>query len=191
MYIFICFCHWLRGYPDLPQLSNQITENGLIGSREEREALVPSRAGQIELPAVEVVWWNTHEDHLERSYLPAHTLQVAANPNLAVDTPANDMSIALGEASSLWLWQLSTLLLACTTLARLRPMVAGTLAAGHFARRANRSQPAHFARRPQACLSGQRPQSRARHWTPWAANNQKPSPTWPPVLYCCPTPWTA
>lgn len=31
----------LRRYPDLPQLSNQITENGLIGSREEREALVP------------------------------------------------------------------------------------------------------------------------------------------------------
>ena len=107
----------LRGYPDLPQLSNQVTENGLIGSREEREALVPSRAGQIELPAVEVVWWNTHEDHLERSYLPARTLQVAANPNMAVDTPVNDLPIALGEASSLWLWQLSTLLLACTTLA--------------------------------------------------------------------------
>lgn len=57
----------LRRYPDLPQLSNQITENGLIGSREEREALVPTRVGQVELPAVEVVWWNTHEDRLERS----------------------------------------------------------------------------------------------------------------------------
>ncbi|MES2869165.1 MAG: BatD family protein [Pseudomonadota bacterium] len=107
----------LRGYPDLAQLSNQITENGLIATREEREALVPSRAGQIELPATEVVWWNTHEDRLERSYLPARTLQVATNPNLAVDTPISDSSIALSTASSLWLWQLSTLLLACTTLA--------------------------------------------------------------------------
>lgn len=69
----------LRRYPDLPQLSNQVTDNGLIGSREEREALVPTRVGQVELPAVELVWWNTHEDRLERSYLPARTLQVAAN----------------------------------------------------------------------------------------------------------------
>ena len=109
----------LRRYPDLPQLSNQVTENGLIGSREEREALVPTRVGQIELPAVEVVWWNTHEDHLERTYLPARTLLAAANPNQAVDTPVSGTPSALNEESSLWLWQLSTLLLACTTLASL------------------------------------------------------------------------
>jgi len=109
----------LRRYPDLPQLSNQVTENGLIGSREEREALVPTRIGQIELPAVEVVWWNTHEDHLERTYLPARTLLAAANPNQAVDTPISGTPSALNEESSLWVWQLSTLLLACTTLASL------------------------------------------------------------------------
>ena len=106
----------LRRYPDLPQLSNQITENGLIGSREEREALVPTRVGQVELPAVEVVWWNTHEDRLERSYLPARTLQVAANPDLAVDDAASDTARPLSDNSSLWLWQLSTFVLGCSTL---------------------------------------------------------------------------
>lgn len=106
----------LRRYPDLPQLSNQVTDNGLIGSREEREALVPTRVGQVELPAVELVWWNTHEDRLERSYLPARTLQVAANTSLAADTPTSTGPIADSDDSTLWLWQLSTLLLACTTL---------------------------------------------------------------------------
>ena len=106
----------LRRYPDLAQLSNQITENGLIGSREEREALVPTRVGQVELPAVEVVWWNTHEDRLERSYLPARTLQVAANPNLAVDPAGSPPPTKLADDSTLWLWQLSTLILACTTV---------------------------------------------------------------------------
>ena len=106
----------LRRYPDLPQLSNQITENGLIGSREEREALVPTRIGQVELPAVEVVWWNTHEDRLERSYLPARTLQVAANPDLALDPAASDTARPLSDESSLWLWQLSTFVLGCSTL---------------------------------------------------------------------------
>lgn len=106
----------LRRYPDLPQLSNQISENGLIGSREEREALVPTRVGQVELPAVEVVWWNTHEDRLERSYLPARTLQVADNPSLAVDTPISSEPLAVSDYSTLWRWQLSTLILALTSL---------------------------------------------------------------------------
>ncbi|KMN08881.1 BatD family protein [Pseudomonas helleri] len=106
----------LRRYPDLPQLSNQVTDNGLIGSREEREALVPTRVGQVELPAVELVWWNTHEDRLERSYLPARTLQVAANTSLAADTLAGAGPVVDSDDSTLWLWQLSTLLLACTTL---------------------------------------------------------------------------
>ena len=106
----------LRRYPDLPQLSNQVTDNGMLGSREEREALVPTRVGQLELPAVEVVWWNTHEDRLERSYLPARTLQVAPSTTLAADTPSSAEPIAPADDSTLWLWQLSTFLLALTTL---------------------------------------------------------------------------
>ncbi|WP_460146174.1 BatD family protein [Pseudomonas sp. S2_A02] len=107
----------LRRYPDQPVLGNQSSERGLIGSREDREALVPTRTGNIDLPSVEVVWWNTFEDHLEHSSLPARTLQVASNPSLIVDTPAGSpqaMSGANNEA--LWWWKLSTVILACTTL---------------------------------------------------------------------------
>ena len=106
----------LRRYPDQPVLGNQNNDRGLIGSREDREALVPTRAGAIELPAVDVVWWNTHEDHLERTTLPARTLQVATNPSLVVDTPATPTVITAPDDERLWLWQLSTLILACTTL---------------------------------------------------------------------------
>ncbi|RON09677.1 protein BatD [Pseudomonas brassicacearum] len=107
----------LRRYPDQPQLSNQHSERGLIGSREDREALVPTRTGQIELSPVEVIWWNTHEDHLERSSLPARTLHVVNNPNLAVDTPVGNAPLAVtADSEELWYWKLSTLILACTTL---------------------------------------------------------------------------
>lgn len=107
----------LRRYPDQPVLSNQQSERGLVGSREDREALVPGRSGEIELPTVDVVWWNTFEDHLEHSSLPARTLHVAANPDLMVDTPASPPSVMSGvDPETLWRWQLSTLLLACTTL---------------------------------------------------------------------------
>ncbi|RML98050.1 hypothetical protein ALQ88_04210, partial [Pseudomonas savastanoi] len=106
----------LRRYPDQPQLRNLPSERGLIGTREEREALVPTRAGAIDLPAVEVTWWNTREDHLEHTSLAARTLQISSNPGLAVDTPVNnDMSGVTVIGPPVWPWQLSTLLLACTT----------------------------------------------------------------------------
>ncbi|QXI02849.1 BatD family protein [Pseudomonas monsensis] len=106
----------LRRYPDQPVLSNQSTDRGLVGSREEREALVPSRSGSIELPTVYVVWWNTFEDHLEHTSLPARTLQVANNPSLQVDTPTGNLQPGVVDNDVLWWWKLSTLILACTTL---------------------------------------------------------------------------
>jgi len=65
---------------------------------------------------VEVVRWNTHEDHLERTHLPARTLQVANNPSLVVDTPATPTVITAPDSDNLWIWQLTSLILACTTL---------------------------------------------------------------------------
>lgn len=120
----------LRSYPDQPQLSNQPVEHGLLGVREDRQALVPTRTGNIELPALEVTWWNTQQDRLESTSLPARTLQVANNPSLVVDTPAGTPQASV-DNDALWPWQLSTLLLACSTLlgfglwwrARSRPAV--------------------------------------------------------------------
>ncbi len=106
----------LRRYPDQPQLANLASERGLIGTREEREALVPNRAGAIDLPAVDLVWWNTHEDHLEHSSLPARTLQVSNNPALSVDTPVSDNAGLIVIGAPVWPWQLATVLLSFTTL---------------------------------------------------------------------------
>ena len=104
----------LRRYPDQPQLRNQIDERGLIGSREEREALVPTHSGALELPSLELVWWNTRENHLERSSLPARSLNVQDNPALSAETPS---ATPASDGQPLWPWQLSTLVLALTTLA--------------------------------------------------------------------------
>ncbi|WP_298190408.1 BatD family protein [uncultured Pseudomonas sp.] len=107
----------LRRYPDQPQLANQVSENGLTGSREEREALVANREGMIALPAVEVRWWNTQTDQLEHSSLPARNLQVAANPNLeALPVAAERPAVSQAADVQLWPWQLSTGLLGLTTL---------------------------------------------------------------------------
>ncbi|GIZ12104.1 BatD family protein [Pseudomonas sp. NCCP-436] len=108
----------LRRYPDQPQLSDQKSESGLISTREESEALVPSRSGQFELPPLEVVWWNTRTDSLERSTLPARTLQVAENPQLQNDEQPNTPMVTtqVVEGPALWPWQLACALLSLSTL---------------------------------------------------------------------------
>lgn len=118
----------VRRYPDQPQLRDEVGERGLVGQREEREALVPTHSGTLELPSLEVVWWNTREQHLERTSLPARGLKIEDNPSLSAETPANASS---QPDRPLWPWQLSTLVLALTTLlgftlwwrARSRPAV--------------------------------------------------------------------
>ncbi|WP_019342734.1 BatD family protein [Stutzerimonas stutzeri] len=128
----------LRSYPDQPTLNNEVTANGISGSREQREALVATRAGDFQLPPIEVIWWNTVDDRLERSTLPGRNLLVADNPDLqqpAIDTPDIPEQ---REARRLWPWQLSSALLALTTLlgfglwlhARNQPAVIRTVPTG-------------------------------------------------------------
>jgi hypothetical protein len=128
----------LRSYPDQPTLNNEITANGVSGSREQREAMVATRTGDFQLPPVEVVWWNTLDDRLERSTLPGRNLLVADNPNIqqpAIDAPDVPEQ---REARRLWPWQLSSALLALTTLlgfglwlhARSQPAVIRTVQTG-------------------------------------------------------------
>ena len=107
----------LRRYPDQPSLNDAAADTGVSGSREQREALVATQAGEYVLPAVELVWWNTTEDRLERSTLPERTLQVADNPELV--QPAieeHDAPLPQVQQRLVWPWQLSSAVFALTTL---------------------------------------------------------------------------
>lgn len=128
----------LRSYPDQPSLNNEVTANGVSGSREQREALVATRSGDFQLQPIELIWWNTVEDRLERSILPERALHVAENPDL--QQPAIQPQDIPGQRDAvlLWPWQLSSALLALTTLlgfglwlhARNQPAVIRTVQAG-------------------------------------------------------------
>jgi hypothetical protein len=167
----------LRRYPDQPKLANLISERGLIGTREEREALVPNRPGAIDLPSVDVVWWNTFEDHLEHTTLPARTLQISINPGLAVDTPVNgDLNGVTVIGPPVWPWQMSTLFFAFTTLvgfvlwwrARWQPAVARAAQTGPSPRtvlddlkRASQANDPHATRQALDAWARQQPETLA------------------------------
>ncbi|MCT2530222.1 BatD family protein [SAR92 clade bacterium H921] len=80
-----------KHYPDQPQLDQQVSSNGIIGTRTESLALVPNQAGEITLPGIEMRWWDTAKQRMEIASLPATTVTV--NPSSAIDnsplTPNN------------------------------------------------------------------------------------------------------
>lgn len=75
-----------RSYPDRPEVTEQTAERVLIAQRKERVALIPDRPGPHVLPALEIPWWNTQANRLEKARLPEYRIevlppaQVAAGP---------------------------------------------------------------------------------------------------------------
>ena len=69
-------------YPDQPQLDQQVSSNGLLGTRTESLALVPNQAGEIVLPAIEMRWWDTVNQRMQTASLPGKTVQVSASTTI-------------------------------------------------------------------------------------------------------------
>ena len=111
----------VRVYPDQPELETQQAENGLIGIRTERYAVIAAAPGNYVAPAVQLPWWDVDESRWVVAELPATALVVApgaADPGLtppaaagdgaadtATATPASvrQWQFAAGGATLLWL----------------------------------------------------------------------------------------
>ncbi len=68
----------VTGYPDQPQTDEQRSESGSRSVRIETLAMVANRDGRIELPEVQVHWWDVKADEPRVATLPARTLRVGA-----------------------------------------------------------------------------------------------------------------
>jgi hypothetical protein len=73
----------LAVYPESGKVDNIIKDRiGFVGSRRSDAATyVIQRAGDYELPAVTIAWWNTSSGSSERAEIPALRFSAAANPN--------------------------------------------------------------------------------------------------------------
>jgi hypothetical protein len=96
----------LRTYPDRPVFSNQLLDGHLGGSREQRIAFIPSKAGDLVLPELKIPWWNTVEDRLEYAELPRKSLKVLPSAVARDNQPGTGDALASGPQaqtdSALW-----------------------------------------------------------------------------------------
>ena len=86
----------LKAYPDQATLADNPQGNSVLGSRDQNIALIASRSGKFELPAVHLSWWDTVHNQKREITLPSHTLNV-----LPAAAGTVNMSPALSEPAQL------------------------------------------------------------------------------------------
>jgi len=67
-------------YPGEPTVEDKFARGDLTGTRVESVTYVFERAGEFELPGVELSWWNIDTEELHHIVLPGLTLQVSGGP---------------------------------------------------------------------------------------------------------------
>ena len=77
----------LKFYPDQPVISEAEIGSGLLGSRKDSAAVVPTRAGAWTIPEVRIPWWDTQAGKLRYAVLPQRTLDVAAADPQGITRP--------------------------------------------------------------------------------------------------------
>ena len=87
-----------KQYPDIPVLKNQQAAIGITGIRQQKNAIIPARAGEFTLPEISLPWWNSETQTMENAVLPERRVQVAALESEAAieapDLPALDLDTA-------------------------------------------------------------------------------------------------
>ena len=110
----------LKQYPDKPESLEQQKTDGLIATRKQKIAIIPTQAGSYTLPAISIPWWNTIANKIEIAHLPKRTFTVLPalnNTNIPitsvkqpVDTSVKAIASALvktdplEKTSSFWFW---------------------------------------------------------------------------------------
>jgi hypothetical protein len=91
----------LNSYADQPELSRVLETGGIRGVRRDQYALIGLAGGELEVPAVEVPWWDLEAGAWKVATLPPRTLSIkGAEPPPAPTTVAEPAPAAGAEAEA-------------------------------------------------------------------------------------------
>ncbi len=85
----------IKAYPDQAKLDTALQGANIVGSREQDIALIASRPGHYQLPALHLSWWDTKQEVQREAVLPERTLDVLPATGGAADaTPPASLPTA-------------------------------------------------------------------------------------------------
>ncbi|MFK7859844.1 MAG: BatD family protein [Granulosicoccus sp.] len=67
----------IRTYPDLPRMETEVATTGLNGTLIQSYAMVASSPGRVNLPPMEIKWWNINERQWQTTTLAAEQLRIS------------------------------------------------------------------------------------------------------------------
>lgn len=110
----------LKTYPDQPVLQEQKKLEGLVALRQEKIALIPSKAGDYTLPAIEIPWFNTQSQKMEVARIPETKITAIALVGTQATVTAPETPVAVvdkpqkvepapviappQQAYNIWIW---------------------------------------------------------------------------------------
>jgi uncharacterized membrane protein YciS (DUF1049 family) len=108
----------IKQYPDQPELTRELTPDGLKVTRIERYAVIAQAAGEATIPAAEMPWWNVREERWEVARLEPATIVVAPGTQAPpVSTTARELPPAGEFVTSTSYWPLVSAVLSLAWLA--------------------------------------------------------------------------
>jgi BatD DUF11 like domain len=104
----------IREYADQPELTREITADGLLSRRSVSLAVIAQQPGEVTLAGVRLPWWNVTEQRWEVAELPPRTLKVmpSAEPAPMEATPAPATTAAPVVTATRNYWPIVTALFA-------------------------------------------------------------------------------
>jgi len=73
-----------KQYPDKPELNTALGKHGLVAIRREKVAMIPTKSGDLTLPAISIVWWNTKTQGMQKAEVLQRVIAV-----MPAEKPAN------------------------------------------------------------------------------------------------------
>ncbi len=115
----IAFPAGLKSYDDQPERKDGVTKSGIKGMLLQKIAVVPTKAGSYNIPAIEIPWWNINTDKMEIARLDAIDIKASGEDVKAVISQTKRSTAASQPAAvatdlpqaSQW-WKTATLLFA-------------------------------------------------------------------------------
>ncbi len=86
-------------YADKPDLTRLYEAEGIRGVRRDQYAMIGVRGGQVEIPELEVPWWDIEVGEWRIATLPARTIEIQA-PDVDAHVPAPAAPASAGEEAA-------------------------------------------------------------------------------------------
>lgn len=90
-----------KTYPDQSESHSEVRQNAIVSQRVSTEAIVATKAGTFELPAVSINWFNTKTKRQDVATIPAKKITIVASTNPQSSAPMTNLQTPIIESSSI------------------------------------------------------------------------------------------